>query len=65
MGLFAAGQEKPVLSREPDPENRDGTWLAGALLPIAGLPAGRYTLRAAILMDGKEIGAVQTTIKKQ
>ena len=57
------GTETPVVQRDAVLSNPAGTVQADAQLPLQGVAAGTYTLRATIGVAGKPVGTVSTTVR--
>ncbi len=62
--LIRVGETAPDIERDVTPV-RDGTLLSASVeIPVAGLDAGSYTIRATILESGTPTGTISTGIRK-
>ena len=64
LELIRVGDTAPGIERDVTPV-RDGTLLSASVeIPVAGLGAGSYTIRATILESGTPTGTISTGIRK-
>jgi VWFA-related protein len=59
-----AGQSAPVMERDAAIETADGAIHADTRFPADVLAPGLYTIRAAVLVGGKQVGSTTTTFRK-
>jgi VWFA-related protein len=63
--LVPDGREQPAAEQESTPNAGPGLLRADAAFELQDLPDGLYTLRAAMIVGGAEVGATSTTIRKR
>ena len=62
--LLQLGQNSAIATDEVTPSASDTTRVAAASLPIQGLGAGSYTIRATVFENGIEVGTQSATFKR-
>ncbi len=65
MSLIPNGKQTPVLEQDTTPLASADMLRADTQLPLSGIAAGSYTLRATVSVDGKVIGTAAAVIKKK
>ena len=65
MSLIPNGKQVPALERDATPLAGADMLRADTLLPLAGIAAGSYILRATVTVDGTVIGTTAAVIKKK
>lgn len=65
LSLTSADPSRPVVEQDVPAAPVDGRLRAAAEFSVADLPAGTYTLRAAVFIDGKAVGTKRTAITKK
>lgn len=65
MSLIPNGQQAALLERDATLLASADVLRAEALLPLADVPVGSYTLRATVTVDGKTIGTGAAVIRKR
>jgi VWFA-related protein len=54
----------PLLDTELTPARLEGRLTTSAAIPVESLPAGRYVVAAAVLLNGQVVGTVTATVRK-
>ena len=65
MSLIPTGKTAAVVEREVTPLSGGDLLRAEAQLPLTDVPAGSYTLRATVTVEGKVIGTAAAIIRKR
>ena len=65
MSVTSDDPRQPALEQDIVPVREGEILRAAAAFPVTELPAGRYTVRATVLVDGKAVGSKRLAIVKK